>query len=65
MQLSKPSSKLEKLITILKKGLNYKCYNEWMLRKIAYSFLMTSNPWTDLNIAAERIYSDFANPHGL
>ena len=50
MQLSKPSSKLEKLITILKKGLNYKCYNEWMLRKIAYSFLMTCNPWTDLNI---------------
>ena len=50
MQLSKPSSKLQKFITILRKGLSYKCYNERMSKKIAYSFLMTSIPCTDLHI---------------
>ena len=48
--MHKPSSEPGKLITILKKGINCKCYNERVSRKIAYSFLMTAIPWTDLDI---------------
>ena len=56
---TKLSSKFDEFITILKKGPSYKCFNKTMLRKFAYSFLMTSIPCIDLDISYLNVMIEF------